>query len=54
MGWYYYRRNSYEDSMRSKYWNVEELLQRKRLDGAPTTTTVLCIARFGDKMLKQA
>ena len=30
--------------MRSEYWNVEELLQRKRQGGAPTTTTVLCIA----------
>jgi len=54
MGWYYYRRNCYEDSMRSADWNVEELLQRKRQDGAPTTTTVLFIAEFGDKMLKQA
>ena len=33
-------------------WNVEELLQRKRPDGAPTTTTVQCIGEFGDKLLK--
>jgi len=36
MGWYYYRRNGCEDNMISIDWNVEELLQHKRLDGAPT------------------
>ncbi len=30
--------------MRAEYWNVEQLLQRQRQGGAPTTTTVLCIA----------